>query len=87
MGQTSVFYFAFTNSHKPYGDNYSSRASRTRGYSDGRHDWDVVQQPQLAHARHRANYYNPHDNDAALKTNIPDGRLELIIRRGTRRIQ
>lgn len=42
---------------------------------------------QLAHARHRANYYNPHDKDAALKTNIPDGRLELIIRRGTRRIQ
>lgn len=28
MGQTSVFYFAFTNSHKPYGDNYSSKAER-----------------------------------------------------------
>ena len=36
--------------------------------------------------RLRANYYNSHDNADALKTNIPDGRSELIIA-GTGRIQ
>lgn len=57
--------------------NSFSRTEIESWYSDGRHGWDVVHPCRVAWLR--ANYYNSQGDDAALKTNIPDGRSELII--------